>query len=133
MSAYDTKNLARMERTLLERSSAAWEAARPRKTSNPLCQNISGTFRDDDPGGGAAQVQDLREGGVPSFHAAAPPDDASGVNVAQCGPEVKDQACFFATPVKHPNPGALSMGQTRSVDIPVDVVLNNEGLRQRLR
>ena len=34
MSAYDAKNLARMERTLLERSSAAWEAARPRKTSN---------------------------------------------------------------------------------------------------
>ena len=34
MSAYDAKNLARMERTLLERSSAAWEAARPRKASN---------------------------------------------------------------------------------------------------
>ena len=41
MSAYDAKNLARMERTLLERSSAAWEAARPRKTSNNNNNNNS--------------------------------------------------------------------------------------------
>ena len=41
MSAYDAKNLARMERTLLERSSAAWEAARPRKASNNNNNNSS--------------------------------------------------------------------------------------------
>lgn len=41
MSAYDAKNLARMERTLLERSSAAWEAARPRKASNNNNNNTS--------------------------------------------------------------------------------------------
>ena len=41
MSAYDAKNLARMERTLLERSSAAWEAARPRKASNNNNNNNS--------------------------------------------------------------------------------------------
>ena len=45
MSAYDAKNLARMERTLLERSSAAWETARPRKTSNNNNNNNSSSSR----------------------------------------------------------------------------------------
>ena len=90
---------------------------------------FSGHSRDDDPGGGTARVQDLREGGVPSFHAAVPPDDMSVVSVAQCRPEdgVKrheDLVCLNAAPVKHPSPGARAKCDMCSMGVPVNMLKN---------
>ena len=87
----------------------------------------SGQFCNDDPGGGI------------SLHVATPPGNMSEDSVAQRGPEDGGLDCSYDVPVNHPNPGARTLGETRSMDGPVSVPHNdeypkyNDGERHRLR